>query len=71
VGSCTIRCEEYDVNEKRMLVAWMTSRCDEYDVNEKRMAVVWMTSRHDEYDINEDGSEAAGAGKDDSKYDAV
>ena len=49
----------------------MTSRCDEYDVNEKRMAVVWMTSRHDEYDINEDGSEAAGAGKDDSKYDAV
>jgi len=54
-----------------MAVAWMTSRRDEYDVDEKRMPAVWMTSRRDEYDVNEDGGEAAGGGKDDSKYDTV
>jgi len=71
VGSCTIRREEYDVDEKRMPAAWMTSRRDEYDVDEKRMPVAWMTSRHDEYNVNEDGSEAAGGGKDNSKYDSA
>jgi len=30
-----------------------------------------MTSRRDKYDVNEDGSEAAGSGKDDSKYDTA
>jgi len=30
----TSRRDEYDINEKRMLAAWMTSRRDEYDVNE-------------------------------------
>ena len=30
----TTRCNEYDVDEKRMLAAWMTSRRDEYNVNE-------------------------------------
>ena len=49
----------------------MTSRRDEYDVDEKRMPVAWMTSRHDEYNVNEDGSEAAGGGKDNSKYDSA
>jgi len=38
------RCDEYDVDEKRMPAAWMTSRCDEYDVDEKRVLVAWMTS---------------------------
>jgi len=28
-------------------------------------------TRRDEYDVNEDGGEAAGGGKDDSKYDAA
>jgi len=28
------RCDEYDIDEKRMPPAWMTSRCDEYDVNQ-------------------------------------
>jgi len=28
------RCDEYDIDEKRMLAAWMTSRRDEYDINE-------------------------------------
>jgi len=55
VGSCTIRREEYDVDEKRMPAAWMTSRRDEYDVDEKRMLAAWMTSRCDEYEVNEDG----------------
>ena len=67
----TSRRDEYDVDEKRMPAAWMTSRRDEYDVDEKRMPAVWMTSRRDEYDVNEDGGEAAGGGKDDSKYDTV
>jgi len=67
----TSRRDEYDVDEKRMPAAWMTSRRDEYDVDEKRMPAVWMTSRRDEYDVNEDGGEAAGGGKDDSKYDAA
>jgi len=70
VGSCTIRREEYDVDEKRMPAAWMTSRRDEYDVDEKRMPAGWMTSRHDKYDVNEDGGEAA-SGKDNSKYDTA
>jgi len=65
----TSRCDEYDVDEKRMPAGWMTSRRDEYDVDEKRILVVWMTSRCDEYDVNEDGNEAASGGKDDSKYD--
>ena len=30
-----------------------------------------MTSRHDEYNVNQDGGEAAGGGKDDSKYDVA
>ena len=30
----TSRRVEYNVNEKRMLAAWMTSRRGEYDVNE-------------------------------------
>jgi len=30
----TSRRDEYDVDEKRMPVAWMTSRRDEYGVNE-------------------------------------
>jgi len=71
VGSCTIRREEYDVDEKRMPAAWMTSRRDEHDVDEKRMPVAWITSRHDEYDVNEDGGEAAGGDKEDSKFDAA
>jgi len=65
-----MRRGEYDIDETRLPPAWMTSRCDEYDVDEKRMPPAWMTSRHDEYDVNEDGGEAAGGGKDDSKYDA-
>jgi len=55
VGSCTIRREESDVDEKRMPAAWMTSRHDEYDVDEKPMPAAWTTSRRDEYDVNEDG----------------
>jgi len=47
------------------------TRRDEYDIDEKRMLASWMTSRRDEYDVNEDGSETAGSGKDDSKYDAA
>ena len=70
MGSCTIRRDEYDVDEKRMPVAWMTSRRDEYNVDEKRMPAAWMTSRRDEYNVHEDDSEAAG-GKDDCKYDAA
>ena len=34
MGSCTIRHDEYNVDEKRIPAAWMTSRRDEYDVNE-------------------------------------
>jgi len=30
----TTQHDKYDVNEKRMLAAWMTTRHDEYDVNE-------------------------------------
>jgi len=30
----TTRRDEYDIDEKMMPAAWMTSRCDEYDVNE-------------------------------------
>jgi len=45
------RHDEYDIDEKRMPVAWMTSRRDEYDVVEKRMPAAWITSRRDEYDI--------------------
>ena len=70
MGSCTIRHDEYDVDEKKMLAVWMTSRCDKYDVDEKRMLAAWMTSRCDEYDVNEDGGEAVGS-KDDCKYDTA
>ena len=48
-----------------------TTRRNEYDIDEKMMPAAWMTSRRDEYDVNEDGGEAAGGGKDDSKYDAA
>jgi len=30
----TARCDAYDVDEKRVAVAWITSRRDEYNVNE-------------------------------------
>jgi len=39
-----MRCDKYDIDEKRMPAAWMTSRRDEYDVDEKRMPAAWMTS---------------------------
>jgi len=71
VGSCTIRREEYDVDEKRMPPAWMTSRRDEYDVDEKRMPPAWMTSRRDEYDIDEDSGEVDAGSVDDSKMRGV
>jgi len=45
--SCTIRHDEYDVDEKSMPAVWMISRCDEYDDNEKKMPAEWMTSRCD------------------------
>ena len=67
----TSRRDEYDVDKKRMPVVWMISRRDEYDVDEKRMPAVWMTSRRDEDDINQHAGEAAGGGKDDSKYDVA
>jgi len=38
------RRDEYDIDEKRIPVAWMTSRRDEYDVDKKRMPAAWMTS---------------------------
>jgi len=30
----TTLCDKYDVDEKRIATAWITSRRDEYDVNE-------------------------------------
>jgi len=30
----TTLCDKYDVDEKRIVTAWITSRRDEYDVNE-------------------------------------
>jgi len=62
------RHDEYDIDEKRMPAAWMTSRRDECDVDEKRMPVASITSRRDKYDVNEDGGEAAGGVNDDRKY---
>jgi len=65
------RRDEYDVNEKTMLPAWMTSRRNKYDVDEKRMPAVWMTSRRDEYDVDEDDGEVDAGSVDDSKMRGV
>ena len=71
MGSCTIRRKEYDVDEKRIRTVWITSRRDAYDVDETRKLAAWVTSRRDEYNVNNNGGEAAGSGKDDSKYDTA